>query len=252
MSGGIGALLAAVAAAVPGIIRFVPVLKEPKVRKIALKIALVLAGLLVPLTAVLLFYALCGIERQHPGSLAWAAGALAVVSIFVININLTGPHRLYRDALARTFIQKTADGTPDVNLADINPRGTAPYHLINAALNVPSSQSSALKDRGCDFFLFSKRWMGSASTGYHRDRNVEGKWRERGPRDGNGGLRCGVFATHGSRFDAHAHGAAHAAECASRLLDQEAARDEQVLARPASPACSARCSASACRKRQSG
>ena len=122
----------------------------------------------MPLIAVLLFYAFRGIERQHPGSLAWAAGALAVVSLFVLNINLTAPHRLYRDALARTFIQKTADGTPDVKLADINPRGTAPYHLINAALNVPSSQSSALKDRGCDFFLFSKRWMGSTSTGYNR------------------------------------------------------------------------------------
>jgi hypothetical protein len=108
MSGSIGALMAAVATAVPGIIRFVPVLKEPKVRTIALKIVLVLAGLLVPLTAVLLFYALCGIERQHRDARVW--GALAVVSIFVISINLTGPHRLYRDALARTFIE-AADGT---------------------------------------------------------------------------------------------------------------------------------------------
>ena len=173
-SGGVGISIATVAAAIvaaaPAVIRFLPVLKNPKVRKVVLQILLRLAGLLVPLVAVLLFYTLLFIGTLPTGP-AWLAGiavGLALVSFFVVNINLTAPHRMYRDGLARTFIQKSADGTPDVNLSEINAVGTAPYHIINAALNVPSSECPGLKDRGCDFFIFSKRWMGAPSTGYAR------------------------------------------------------------------------------------
>ncbi len=175
-SASLGATLAGAAAIVPGIIRFVPVLKEPKVRQLVLKVALLLAGLLAPFLAVLLFFVLRGIARQEPFAfavLAIIAVVLGVVSVGLLNINLTGPHRLYRDCLARTFIQKTADGSPEVKLAEVNPAGTAPYHLLNAALNIPGSQDAALKDRGCDFFLFSKHWMGSVATGYH----PTGNWR---------------------------------------------------------------------------
>ena len=177
MFGGIGAGLAAAAAAVPGIIRFVPVLKKPHVRKCALKVALLFAGFLMPLLAVLLFHTFREFAEQYFAIYVCTMAALAVVSVFVININLTAPHRLYRDCLARTFIQKSADGSPDVKLAEINPQGTAPYHLINAALNVPSSENSALKDRGCDFFLFSQKWTGSTAAGYHRteDWKVDGE-----------------------------------------------------------------------------
>jgi hypothetical protein len=167
-SGSIGAALAAAAAAAPGIIRFVPVLEDPKIRKLVLKVALMLAGFLMPLIGVLLFYTFRGLAEQDFTILVCITAALAVVSIFVLNINLTAPHRLYRDSLARTFIQKTKSGTLDVPLADINPQGTAPYHLINAALNVPSSTDFALKDRGCDFYLFSKEWIGSTPVGYYR------------------------------------------------------------------------------------
>jgi hypothetical protein len=176
MSGSIGAVLAAVAAIAPGIIRFLPVLKEPKVRKAVLKVVLLLAGILVPLIGVLLFYTFRGLAGQQFPALLCFAVALAVVSLFVININLTGPHRLYRDCLARTFIQKTVDGTPDVKLAEINALGSAPYHLINTALNIPSSENPALKDRGCDFFLFSKKWIGSVAAGYHETK----KWKANG------------------------------------------------------------------------
>jgi len=179
----LGVVLVVVTAAVPGIIRFVPVLKEPKVRKVVLKIALVLAGLLVPVTALLLFYFFGGIGDQQFAIkmpewvasvlgieslpfLVWFASALAAVAFFVLNINLTGPHRFYRDCLARTFIQKSPADTADVKLKEINAQGTAPYQIINAALNVPTSKNPALKDRSCDFFMFSKLWTGSAAAGY--------------------------------------------------------------------------------------
>lgn len=34
-------------------------------------------------------------------------------------------------------------------------------------MNLPSSEQPALRDRKCAFFLFSKHWIGSATTGYH-------------------------------------------------------------------------------------
>ena len=174
------AVSAAIVAAAPAMIRFLPVLKDPKVRRCVLKVLLRAAGLLVPLIAVLLFYIFLFIGRPPEGT-AWLAGiaaGLALVSLLVVDINLTAPHRMFRDALARTFIQKTEDGTPDVALSQINAGGTAPYHLINAALNVPSSETPGLKDRGCDFFMFSKQWMGSPSAGYARTEHWKANGKE--------------------------------------------------------------------------
>src|SRR5262249_48802836 len=53
-------------------------------------------------------------------------------------------------------------------LMQIDLNSHAPYHLINSAVNLPSSANPALRDRKCDFFLFSKHWCGSAITGYYK------------------------------------------------------------------------------------
>jgi hypothetical protein len=98
--------------------------------------------------------------------LACILGVLFFVDLFVLNINLTAPHRLYRDRLAKTFIQKAENLNETIPLSGINPDGRAPYHLINCALNLPSSTNPALRDRRCDFFVFSKHWCGSPMTGY--------------------------------------------------------------------------------------
>lgn len=181
--GGLVGLLAAV----PGMLRFLPVLKEPKVRRVVLQAALGLAGLLAPIALVLLFYGLREVANvqsevlmadgsgtvlrflgRNLGFVSLGCGgvACAIVSLFVININLTAPHRLYRDCLARTFIETGGSGETAVELTRVNPAGTAPYHLLNTTLNIPASQRPSLKERGCDFFLFSKEWTGSPSTGY--------------------------------------------------------------------------------------
>jgi hypothetical protein len=176
-----GSLVGAVAVAGPNIMRFVPVFEKPVVRKIALQVLLWSAALLVPLGMLALFYALwalggIGITADgHPlfryvdGMVVlFAIIVVAGVAVAVLNINLTAPHRLYRDRLAATFIQ-TSDTAPlTMPLTDINPRYCAPYHLINTALNLPSSTAPALRDRKCDFFLFSKRWCGSPMVGYRR------------------------------------------------------------------------------------
>ncbi len=177
-----GGIAAAIAAAAPAILRFVPVIKTPAVRRIALPVLLWIVGLLIPIGVLALFLgtvyfgsleSLPPLEGWGPIA-AWSGfellAALAVllwlVAVFVLNINLTSPHRLYRDALARTFIWKSEEDSAPVRLADLNPSGLAPYHLINTTVNLPSSQDAALRDRKSDFFLFSKHWCGSPVVRY--------------------------------------------------------------------------------------
>jgi hypothetical protein len=161
-----GGLLATLIAAGPAIVRFVPVLKKPAARKFALKALLYLAGLVIPLGAVTLFYVFWYFGERNIALLAGVALLFAVVAILLLNINLTGLHRLYRDQLARSFVQVDEKNAAPVPLTEINRRNSAPYHLINTALNVPSSTNAALRDRKSDFFLFSKYWCGSPATGY--------------------------------------------------------------------------------------
>lgn len=101
------------------------------------------------------------------GKLALVGIAVCLLALVVLplDINRTAPHRLYRNGLARTFVQAW-NGEKDQPLPGINPNGGAPYHLINAAVNLPTSSHPAVKDRRCDFFLFSKHWTGSTATGY--------------------------------------------------------------------------------------
>jgi hypothetical protein len=167
---GIGTgLLAALATAAPAVFRFIPVLKNPTVRKLALKALLWLAGVIIPLGAIALFYAFWYLGAQSLLATLVLAGVaifFALVAILLLNVNLTGLHRLYRDQLARTFVQSDEQDNSPVPLGEINQGESAPYHLVNTTLNVPSSTHPALRDRKSDFFLFSKHWCGSPATGY--------------------------------------------------------------------------------------
>jgi hypothetical protein len=163
------AIIASAITAFPSIVRFIPVLRNPAVRDRMLKLVLLLAGLIVPLGAIALsfwFYYL-GRNYAHGWVMLSALTLLfAAVAIFLLNINLTGPHRLYRDQLARTFIHLQDDELQPVALHTVNPNGFAPYHLINATANLPSSTDVKLRERRSDFFLFSKHWCGAPSIGY--------------------------------------------------------------------------------------
>jgi len=169
--------VASVVSAFPAILRIVPLFENPRMREWALRVALIAAGLLVPVCAVIIFYIFCALGVADStdfwcwhlprGSVLWALLAFfGLVSLFLLNVNLTSPHRLYRDQLAKTFIARDEKDEAPKPLAEVNASGRAPYHLINAAVNLPSGKSSALRDRKCDFFLMSKHWLGSPSTGY--------------------------------------------------------------------------------------
>ena len=184
-SWGIAGLLGAAAAAFPTIVRFIPILKKPRVRTFALKAALLVAGLIIPIGAIGIFFLLYHLgtlpiyadpkaprwsfmHYRNGGLVVLAAITVfsAIVALGLLNINLTAPHRLYRDQLARAFVQHDENNPTPVPLTEINRANSAPYHLINTTLNVPSSTHVALRERKSDFFLFSKQWCGSPSTGY--------------------------------------------------------------------------------------
>jgi hypothetical protein len=157
-----------VIAVFPTIVRFMPILQKPAVRRIALEVALVLAGLVIPLGAITLFYLLFDLGQDHFYILLAVTLVSGLVAIPLLNVNLTGPHRLYRDRLARTFIQHDENEATPVYLKDINKNNQAPYHLINATLNLPSSTHQALRERRSDFFLFSREYCGAPSIGYRK------------------------------------------------------------------------------------
>jgi hypothetical protein len=170
------AIIGAVATAMPAILRFVPILQKPAVQQIVLKVALVLAGIVIPLAAIAMFYFFLNIGLRDSGLLAGLVALFFITSFLVLNINLTGPHRLYRDRLAETFVQHGEEDRTPKPLAELNPAGSAPYHLINTTVNLPSSKHQALRDRKSDFFLFSKHWSGAPAIGYQRTK----KWRANG------------------------------------------------------------------------
>jgi hypothetical protein len=88
----------------------------------------------------------------------------------VLNINFASPHSYYRDRLARTYLAKQAgEARTAINpqpLSTMNPQSKAPYHLINAALNIPACKAPNLRGRNTDFFLFSKHFCGSPIAGF--------------------------------------------------------------------------------------
>ncbi|MEQ1731738.1 MAG: hypothetical protein ABL982_25480, partial [Vicinamibacterales bacterium] len=112
--------------------------------------------------------------------------AMTLVGVWVaVDVNLTSIHGLFRDRLATAFLMSGAhrtDGRWEVEIADDvdlhrlaqhRTGSTAPYHILNVALNLQQSLDINLRDRQSDFFIFSKRFVGGARTGYCRSERLE-------------------------------------------------------------------------------
>src|SRR5262249_33912037 len=106
----------------------------------------------------------------------FAAIILATVFFFfILDINITSPHRHYRKKLGEAYlIQPLANPRPaepfasnvSLLLSQTTAKGRSPYHLINCALNVPGSRNPKMQGRPADFFVFSQAFCGSPLTGY--------------------------------------------------------------------------------------
>lgn len=176
--------LAALALVIPLIAKFIPIFNSLQSKNILQKYSLILAAIIVPLISIALLYILkiVGSLSQISG-ISWLSGQLLLTLIIAIcaiislclNVNLTGLHKLYRDQLAKTFVENN-ETSDDLPLHSVNSNHRAPYHLINTTVNLPSSKNRILRDRRGDFFIFSKHWCGSAATGY----SSTGQWESNG------------------------------------------------------------------------
>jgi hypothetical protein len=109
--------------AVSAIVRFVPVLSNPNARRVALKVVLVLTGLIIPTGAILVgfcFFGTLGLvpdaSRLSPlhyvdgrAPLSGLTGVFGAIALFLLGINLTAPRHLHRDQPAQTFIRTRKD-----------------------------------------------------------------------------------------------------------------------------------------------
>ena len=101
------------------------------------------------------------------------------VYLFLVDVNLISLHRFYRDRLSKAYLVRPGEsGVPEhtdtLKLSELNAEGTAaPYHLINAALNLQASPDPSLRGRNADFFVFSKRFTGAPRTGYRDTAKME-------------------------------------------------------------------------------
>lgn len=132
---------------------------------------------------------LAEVEKEFTNALKWPKVIfISLLAILIwlgcwltVDVNLTSVHGLYRDRLASAFLigkdtKGDIDIEEDIDLDDIccyEARSTAPYHLINVALNLQGSKDPVIRDRKSDFFIFSKRFIGGDRTGYCRSETME-------------------------------------------------------------------------------
>ena len=149
----------------------------------------ILAG---PLLYLYVFYAagylLMFAPEEDRWQWSWVLGATAIMVLWgwwLVDINTYSPHGYYRDRLSSCYLVRpgSAAGTsgadeelPDADglkLSQLNARPGAPYHLINATVNLPSSNLREMRGRQGDFFLFSQHYCGSPMCGYHPTKALE-------------------------------------------------------------------------------
>lgn len=121
-----------------------------------------------------------GMQVHFPFVLIFAV-LLWVLAWLTADVNLTSIHGLYRDRLAAAFLvgedtKGDVDIEKDLDLEEIcryEAGSTAPYHLINTALNLQSSKDIGLRDRNSGYFVFSKKFIGGKRTRYCRSEDME-------------------------------------------------------------------------------
>ena len=159
------------------------------ISKLRGKLGLLALGLLAPMILFWVFLELAdwGIfhPEKHLSSVAWLGFdwfgfSMLTIPIWLftlcfVDVNKTSLHSFYRDRLSKAYLIQVSEQdktesichNDTIKLSALNADGAlAPYHLINATLNLQSSNNPDLRGRNADFFLFSKYAVGSNYTGY--------------------------------------------------------------------------------------
>lgn len=165
--------------------------------RLRLKLLLVAVGAVVPLALVYGYLWLAGrlvlgLPAPLPSvgvpALDWAliyvlGGIFLGLITKAVNLNITSPHRFYRDRISRAYIFRQADNGNDIQSLDElklsklqHPEFRAPYPIINATLNVSAAGGGkhlAEMVRHAEWFMFSKLYIGAPSTGFRPTTEME-------------------------------------------------------------------------------
>lgn len=123
--------------------------------------------------------------------------ALWIVTNHALDMNFTSMHRFYRDKLSKAYLMRFHKGKIEHNDSQSLSRlglvrdhldsgkgvsrffeyherpSAAPYHLINATVNLQGSTNPHLRGRHADFLIFSKQYVGGPITGYCKTIKME-------------------------------------------------------------------------------
>jgi hypothetical protein len=94
------------------------------------------------------------------------SGCLLLLTWLLWWPNANSLHRLYRDRLSKTFVEKMDAQSPKPVKLSALAQQFAPFHLINCALNIKGDPAVNQRGRNADFFHLSKLFCGSEATGY--------------------------------------------------------------------------------------
>ena len=125
------------------------------------------------------------LQSGNTAGFSWASysgliiisSSLWLFSLLTGDANFTSISRFYRDRLSKAYMlgltqNDEVEQTDSLKLSELN-TSHAPYQLLNATLNLSSTKEAYLKARKGDFFVFSKRYIGSKTTGYCRTKDME-------------------------------------------------------------------------------
>jgi hypothetical protein len=116
------------------------------------------------------------LEMDHPYLFALLI-ALSLLFGFMVNLNLIGPHHIWRNRLMEAFMPNKsavefnrwepateADGAPMEEMCGSdNPK---PYHIVNTNIILSNSPKVDFSSRGGDNYIISPLFCGSAATGW--------------------------------------------------------------------------------------
>lgn len=167
--------------------------------RLRLKLVLVVVGTVVPLALLYGYLWLAGrmvLGQPVPlpiigvPAVDWAViyvagGVVLGLLTMAVNLNITSPHRFYRDRISRAYIFRQADNGNDIQSRDDvklstlqHPDFRAPYPIINATLNVSAAGGGkhlAEMVRHGEVFTFSKLYIGAPSTGFRPTTEMEAR-----------------------------------------------------------------------------
>jgi len=149
--------------------------------RLAAKYVLTLLGIsaLLAFWAMYLWMTVALVEGDYAASLQGLMPTISVAvvllaySFLFVDLNYTSVHSFYRDRLSKAYVvkQSVIDGKPRIEPNDVQLLSKlnikcAPYHLLNAAINLRVTEESYRRGRHADSFVFSANYVGSEPTGY--------------------------------------------------------------------------------------